>query len=86
MQARSGIPFAPETGIPGNGVESCARSSPTPRDTETRGDLLAVRDLLTSGAIAAVIDRTYPLADIAAAHRHVEQGHKRGNVVIRIDG
>lgn len=56
------------------------------RRTETRDGLLAVRDLLASGAITAVIDRTYPLTDIAEAHRHVEGGHKRGNVVVRIDG
>lgn len=56
------------------------------RRKETRDDLLAVRDLLASGAITAVIDRTYPLAEVADAHRHVEGGHKRGNVVIHIDG
>jgi NADPH:quinone reductase-like Zn-dependent oxidoreductase len=56
------------------------------RRSETRDSLLAVRDLLAAGAITAVIDRTYSLADVAAAHRHVETGHKRGNVVIRIDG
>ncbi len=56
------------------------------RRSETRDSLLAVRDLLATGAITAVIDRTYSLADVAAAHRHVETGHKSGNVVIRIDG
>jgi NADPH:quinone reductase-like Zn-dependent oxidoreductase len=31
-----------------------------------------------------VIDRTYPLDDIAAAHRYVDGGHKRGNVVVAV--
>jgi NADPH:quinone reductase-like Zn-dependent oxidoreductase len=32
----------------------------------------------------ATIDRTYPLSDIAAAHRYVGTGHKRGHVVISV--
>lgn len=41
-------------------------------------------DLAESGRFEAVIDRTYDLADIAAAHRYVDEGHKAGNVVLRI--
>lgn len=37
--------------------------------------------LIEGGALAPVLDRTYPLADLIEAHRHMETGHKRGNVV-----
>ena len=47
-------------------------------------DLVALADLVESGAIRAVIDRTYPLERIAEAHRYVETDHKRGNVVVTI--
>ena len=46
-----------------------------------------MRDLVAraeEGAIRAVIDRTYDLDDIVEAHRYVDTGRKRGNVVVRM--
>jgi NADPH:quinone reductase-like Zn-dependent oxidoreductase len=37
--------------------------------------------MIENGSLAPVLDRTYPLADLIEAHRHMETGHKRGNVV-----
>ncbi|WP_437287388.1 NAD(P)-dependent alcohol dehydrogenase [Sorangium sp. So ce406] len=52
----------------------------------TRDDLAYLRDLVELGKLTAVIDRSYPLADAAEAHRYVENGHKRGNVVLTMAG
>ena len=52
----------------------------------TAEDLAFLVDLAEAGAYRAVRDRTYDLADIAEAHRYVDTGRKRGNVVIRIPG
>lgn len=47
-------------------------------------DLTILRDLMNSGKIAAVIDRCYPLNEVAEAIRYVEQGHARGKVIITL--
>jgi NADPH:quinone reductase-like Zn-dependent oxidoreductase len=50
----------------------------------TRADLLLVKQLAESGELRPVIDRRYTLDEIVEAHRYVDQGHKKGNVIIDI--
>ena len=49
-------------------------------------DVREVAQLATSGALKPVIDRTYPLAEAVAAHRLVDSGHKKGSVVLSVQG
>jgi len=49
-----------------------------------REDLVLLGELATTGEIRPVIDRTYALNDIVDAHRYVDMGHKRGNVVVTV--
>jgi NADPH:quinone reductase-like Zn-dependent oxidoreductase len=48
-------------------------------------DLSQLSDLMQSGKMTPVIDRTYKLSDLPAALQYLEQGHARGKVVIKVE-
>jgi len=47
-------------------------------------DLVFLKDLLAAGRVVPVIDRRYPLSDVAEAIRYLEEGHAQGKVVITV--
>jgi NADPH:quinone reductase-like Zn-dependent oxidoreductase len=51
----------------------------------TKEDLVFAKELLETGKVIPVIDRCYPLSEIAEALRYLEEGHHKGKVVITLE-
>jgi len=48
-------------------------------------DIIFVKDLIETGNVKSVIDRVYPLKEVAEAHRYLEKGHATGKVIITMN-
>ena len=51
---------------------------------QNKDDLAVLRELLETGKVTPVIDRTYPLSEVAEAIGYLEQGHATGKVAITV--
>ena len=52
--------------------------------SENSADLVALSELVESGKVTPVLDKTYPLSDVPAAIRYMIDGHAQGKIVIAV--
>lgn len=83
--AKAPPPHARKALKPGGVYLNVHHDSHEKRGTTILQELLRLGELLEAGTFKPVIDRVYPMEEIVEAHRYVETGHKRGNVVITVE-
>jgi NADPH:quinone reductase-like Zn-dependent oxidoreductase len=52
--------------------------------TPNEADLRLLKEIIEAGKVTPVVDRTYPLSQVADAIRYVSEGHTRGKIVINV--
>jgi NADPH:quinone reductase-like Zn-dependent oxidoreductase len=50
----------------------------------SKEDLTVIRELIATGKVTPVVDKSYSLSEVSAAIRYLEEGHARGKVVISL--